>query len=376
MLRKLSNKLVSLMELRFRFKYPKKNKILLYDEIHAPILKEIIKKNFNILELRKKRIYFWIYVKQIIFLDFSFKTYSINYIKYTSPKIIISFNDARFQMYELKKDFKKIIFISVMNGLRFDKWFKENKKLWLNNKKKLNGDYFFTLNKHYISQYQKIIDADYRVLGHFRNNLVKVQKSKFKKEFLYISQVHDSSKIKGGIDYEHFNYRTKLLNFINLYLSYSNKKLHILLRRSKESLGQKNEIKFYKNIFKSNCVFHQNSNWKKKYEIMDSFENIIFSFSTMGYEAISRKKKIAIFVPDKINGSNFHFGWPGPHNRKYSFFSTNKLNYDEVKRVLNNIYYCSQSKWNKEHYHFLKDQFHYDDYNQSLVKLLSKLTNN
>ena len=87
------------------------------------------------------------------------------------------------------------------------------------------------------------------------------------------------------------------------------------------------------------------------------------------------KKKIAIFVPDKINGSNFHFGWPGPHNRKYSFFSTNKLNYDEVKRVLNNIYYCSQSKWNKEHYRFVKDQFHYDDYNQSLVKLLSKLTN-
>ena len=56
MLRKISNKLVSLLELRFRFNYPKKNKILLYDDIHAPILKEIIKKNFNILELRKKRI--------------------------------------------------------------------------------------------------------------------------------------------------------------------------------------------------------------------------------------------------------------------------------------------------------------------------------
>ena len=375
MFKKVSNRLISLSKLRFRFDYPKKNKILLYDEIHAQILKEILKTNFNILELRKKRLYFWIYIKQIFFLDFSFKTYSINFIKHTSPKIIITFNDARFQMYELKKDFKNISFISVMNGLRFDKWFKQNKKLWLNNKKKINGDYFFTLNKHYITQYQKIIKADYRVLGHFRNNLVKVKKTKFKNEFLYISQVHDSYKIEGGVDYEHLNYRTKLLNLINLYLSESNKKIHILLRRSQESLAQKTEIEFYKNIFKSNCILHQNSDWKKKYEIMDSFENIIFSFSTMGYEAISRKKKIAIFVPDKINGSNFYFGWPGPNNKKYSFFSTTKLNYNEVKRILNNIYNCSQSKWNKEHFPFLKNQFHYDDYNKSLVKLLSVLIN-
>ncbi len=375
MLRKLFKKLISLSELRFRFNFPNKSKILLYDEIHAQILKNIIKKNFNILELRKKKIYFWIYLKQIFFLDFSFKTYSINYIKYTSPKIIITFNDARFQMYELKKDFKTISFISVMNGLRFDKWFKENKKLWLNDKKKLNGDYFFTLNKYYISQYQKIINADFRVLGHFRNNLVKVKKSKFKNEFLYISQVHDSYKIKGGIDYEHLTYRTKLLKLINLYLSHSNKKIHILLRRSNDSSRQKIEIEFYKNIFKSNCVFHQNTNWKRKYEIMDNFENIIFSFSTMGYEAISRKKKIAIFVPNKINGSKFYFGWPGPFKKKYSFFSTNKLNYNEVKRILDNIYYCPQSKWNKDHYPFLKDQFHYDDSNKSLKKLLTELTN-
>ena len=61
-------------------------------------------------------------------------------------------------------------------------------------------------------------------------------------------------KNKGGIEYEHFNYRTKLLNFINLYLSYSNKKLHILLRRSKESLDKKMKLNFIK-IYSNQIAF-------------------------------------------------------------------------------------------------------------------------
>ena len=58
MLRKISNQLISLWKLRFRFDYPKKNKILLYDEIHASTFKEIIKMDFSILELRKKKFIF------------------------------------------------------------------------------------------------------------------------------------------------------------------------------------------------------------------------------------------------------------------------------------------------------------------------------
>ena len=46
---------MSIPKINFRFDLPKKNKLLLYDEVHSHILKEIIKTNFNILELRKKK---------------------------------------------------------------------------------------------------------------------------------------------------------------------------------------------------------------------------------------------------------------------------------------------------------------------------------
>ena len=246
---------MSIPKINFRFDLPKKNKLLLYDEVHSHILKEIIKTNFNILELRKKKIYFWIYLKQIFFLDFSFKTYSINYIKFTSPKIIISFNDARFEMYDLKKVFKNISFISVMNGLRFDKWFKENKKLLLNKKKKLYGDYFFVLNKYYIPKFQNLINSEYNLLGHFRNNSVKISNTTIRGQFLYISQTWEEKK---DIDFH-----VKLLSFINLYLSRHNKKIHILLRRTSNNILLKDEIDFYKKFLNQIVYFIKLMNGKK-----------------------------------------------------------------------------------------------------------------
>ncbi len=365
MYKKIINNFKPILNIKFRFDLPKKNKLLLFDEVHSLVLRDIIKKNFNILEVRKKKLFFWIYIKQIIFFDFTFKTYCKNFIQFTSPKVIITFNDARFQMYELKNSFKNIYFVSIMNGQRFNYWFKIKKKLW---PRKLQGDYFFVLNKHYIPKYKKIINSQFHTLGHFRNNSVNIGKTKFNKQFLFISQIFDNKK--------EVNFHIKLLSLVNLYLSNSNKKIHILLRRSKKNLLLQDEINFYKKIFQSNCVLYQIDKWKKKYELIDKFENIIFTLSTMGYEAIARKKKVAIFTPNYFNGSKVHFGWPAPYNKKFKFFSTKNITYDEVKRILKNVNNCSQSNWNTKHYNLIKDQLYFDKNNKEFRNFILKLLKN
>ena len=364
----------------FKYDLPEKNRLLLFDEMHSATLRQIIKRDFNILELRKKKIYFWIYFKQLIFFDFSFKTYCKNYIKFTSPKVIITFNEARFEMYELKNLFKDVSFISLMNGTRNNYWFKSNKKIIPKN---LKCDYLIVLNKYFIPKYNKLIKSDYRAFGHFRNNSVKIKKTKFKKQFLLISQVHESPVT--GLDHQTANFHIKLLKFMNMYLLNSNKKLHILLRRNIKSPRYSLEVDFYKKIFKSNCIFHQSTEWRKKYELLDKFENIVFTFSVMGYEAIARKKKVAVFSPNKINNfispdnfvaSKYHFGWPGPYKKKYNFFSTRKLTYKEVARVLKNVNGCNQNDWNRKYYPAIKDQFYFDKNNEKLRSLILKLINN
>jgi len=360
--------------LKFRFDLPKKNKILLFDEIHADALKIIFKKDFNILGVREKNIYFWIYLKQIIMLNFKFETYCINYIKYTSPNVIICFNTLRFQLYELKNYFKNIYFISISNGTYFDNKFKVIKKTWPKN---LKCDYLFINNKFNISNYKKIIKSKYRIIGYFRNNLVKINKTKPNKQFLYLSTLYETHR--GEIDHGPNNFHKKLLNYINLYLIKYNKKIHVLLRSSKEYPGYRFEIDYYKKIFKSNCIFHQSSQWRKKYRKLDEFENIIFTFSAMGYEAIARKKKVAVFAPYQTKFSNYnhsvktYFGWPGPDRKKFSFFSTKKITFNEVERVLNNVINCNQSDWNEKHYNIIKDQSYFDDGNKEFRNFIRKL---
>lgn len=361
--------MIRFFQIKFRFDFPDPKKILLLDEVHSVTLKEIVRKDFNILYFRKKEIYFWIYLKQIIHFDFSFKTYCNNYIKYISPKVVVTFNDARLEMFELKNIFKGICFITIVNGVRFQDWFVEKKKRW---PKTLKCDYIFTINKYYHKKYQKIIESNYRAIGHFRNNLVKVGKIKFHKQFLFISQNHLIPPVGNSDEFK--NFKEKLLVNINSYLLKKNQKLHILLRAPKNSLAGKHEVDFYKKCLNSNCVFYQSSNWKKKYEIIDKFENIIFMFSTMGYEAVARKKKIAAFAPKKLQSSKYYFGWPGPDLKMYSFFSTQNINQKTVAKVLKNVSNCSQNKWNKKYYNVIKDQCYFDEDNKSIKDTILNIT--
>ena len=363
--------------LKFTFILPKPKKILLFDEGHSELLKVIIKKDFNILRVRRKKINILIYLKQIIFFDFKFSTYCKNYIKFISPKVVITLNTKREEFYKLKHSFNNIYFISVMSGLCYNDDFKNKKKDTLI---PLQCDYFFVVNKYYINKFQKFIKSEFDVLGHHKNNLVGVNKTKFKGEFLFISRLYE--------DKYTMNFNKILLNFINLYLSRHNKKLHILLKGDATLLKKvgperleivrrmhEEEINFYKKIFKSNCVFYNSSSWKKKYQILDNFDNIISTYSGMGYEAISRKKKIVFFAPKKFSGSNYYFGWPAPldNQKKYNFFSSKNLTYKEVERVLNNIKNCTQYSWEKKYYPVVKDQSYFNKDNKKLKDIILKL---
>jgi surface carbohydrate biosynthesis protein len=352
-----------LCKIKFRFDFPLPEKILLFDESHSLILKEIIKKNFSILKVRdKKEIYFWIFLKQIIFFDFKFLTYCKNYIKFISPKVLITFIDTDRRFFELNNTFTNIQFLSIQNGCRVEKNTMFYNKLYTQ-PKKLKCDHVFVFNKFYIKEYKKIIDSKYHVLGNFKNNIVKIDKTKINGDFLFLSQFSNSNKMNRKIE-------IKLVNFLKLYLNKSGKKLHIILR-NRDSLKDKNdEINFYNKIFQSKCIFPKTTDWKKPYEILDKFENIIFMYSTLGFEAIARKKKVAIFSPIKDFNGKPNFAWPATFQKKYNFFSAKNLTYNEIKRVLDNVKNCSQINWEKKYYSVVKDQLYLNKNNTKLKKVI------
>jgi hypothetical protein len=353
---RLIDKIKRFSKIKFRFDFPKPKKILQYDELESNVLKNIIGHDFNIMPRHKTEIYFWIFIKQIIFFDLSFLTYFKNYIKFTSTKIVINFIDNDLFFYTLKHKIDGVQFIVIQNGIR-----PPNSIIFKNKKnrvfKDLKCDHFFAFNKYIIEKFKKNLQSNFYILGHYRNNMVKINKTKYKNSYLFISRKEIS---------------LKLLKLIALYFIDSNQKLNILLK-SNNHLGQINEIKFYKNFFKSNCIFLKHTSFEEKYKTLDKFENIIFTNSTLGYEAISRKKKIAIFPTNKVFFDKNIFGWPKKNQKENDFFKAKKLDYSEVKRVLDNVYNCKQSDWEKKYYKNIKDLMYFDKKNLRFKKFIDEI---
>ena len=88
------------------------------------------------------------------------------------------------------------------------------------------------------------------------------------------------------------------------------------------------------------------------------------------------KKKVAIFSPKKHKNFKYYFGWPAPSQNKFNFFSAKNLTYNEIKRVLDNVYNCSQTYWEKKYYQMIKDQMYIDLNNKKLIKVINNILEN
>lgn len=332
------------------------------DEKNNDLMQKILRQNFIVLPSINKKIYVRVFLKQILKLDFKYTTYYKNFIKHVSPKIVITFIDNNKFFYTLKDKFKDIKFIAIQNGNRkiTSPFFKKN---YL---KILKCDHIFLFNHYLIKEYKKIIKSQYHVLGSYKNNMVSIKKTEFKKSFLYISQYLKSYKL-------HKNFILNFLALIDKFFFENNLEINILLR-SKKFSDIEDEKNFYRKNFKSNCIFHKSdTNWRESYRIVDKFDTIIFIDSTLGYEAISRKKKVAIFSLKTLENKKEKFGWPANIKKKYYFFLAKELSYNEIKRVLTNVYNCRQSYWEKKYYACIKNQIHIDKNNSKIKDLIIKI---
>ena len=59
----------------------------------------------------------------------------------------------------------------------------------------------------------------------------------------------------------------------------------------------RSRINFYK-ILKSNCIFHQSTDWKK-YKSMINLKILYLQYSTLDMRQLE-EKKVAIFTPNKL----------------------------------------------------------------------------
>jgi surface carbohydrate biosynthesis protein len=349
----------------FFFK-PKKKKILIYDRVSKDFLGVFFNKNdYEILDVRYESINIYVIIVTLLKYNFSnfINNYKKTFIEIVSPKIVVSAIDNDIAFYKLKDIYGKPKYICFQNGLRTNNFYIQCKNYIKTTKKKLRADHIFLLGSNEKKRMIKIIKSEFHCLGSVKNNYYSISKKKRIKKIksiMYISQFNmDMFK---RCFYETFNEDKKIFNF--LYKFCKEKKIK-LVYGSKLDLSMENYIR--NNLPKGDWIYHPRINTKKTYTNLNKQEMIVFSWSTLGFEALAKGIKCVSFhkfFPSK--GGNIKYA-------KTGFFWSSLKNYYQFKKMLIRVISVSDSKWKKIANKYSSEILDYDPDNKNVKKILKKI---
>ena len=354
------------------FKIPRKSSVILYGKSSKVLKKTLNEKYTSKICIDRNEINLFIFILTLLNGRISFLNYVKTFIKFVDPKIIITFVDTDIDFYKLKFFYPNKFFISVQNGHRiegslfFTELIKAKKK-----KISLKIDYYFVFNNQYAKFIKKFIKCKTFEKGSYRNNSIKIKKNKkLIKDLLFISQYYSAAQINIS-NKEHsifYSVEKKLLSILKKYCLKNKLNLIILLRRS----GPKaeDEKNFYSSFLKNNF---KGLREKNAYNFIDKYKNIFAIDSTLGYEALGRKKKVFFFRrPIKIKKKYFKHSYRWPKYIEENNFTTDDISEKNIFRILKKNLNINYNKWLKINNKHVNSLMTYEYKNKTLLELIKK----
>ncbi len=349
---------------KWNFQKPKKKKFLIYDIAHSGYLFHYIKKKESaIYYTRWEEINFFILYNAIT--NYGFKNLRNNYKKiffnYVEPKIAITLMTSYTAFYELKKQFPNITTIAIQSDVGNDVFFRTIKAA---KKNTFSCDYFLFFSDSFKKLYEKYIKIKKKsiVIGSLKNNYYN-NKNINDKKILFISKANKGSRVKNEI--------ILLRNIIEYLKKNKESKIDLCLKTDHTSI-----IEYFKNGLNSNYVNIIPK--KNSYLLIRHYRNIIFTDSTLGYECLSRGKKIISFGLGSLkkkwcidNGFNpiHKFGYPNIFKNE-GFCWSNTSSKKRIDELLKNILSMKQSAFKKKINKNKKSIMFFDPNNTKFKKLL------
>jgi len=363
---------------------PQKADVLVYDyESVEALLPYVNKYSHNIIAVRGESINLYCAILSIFTLDFwttsAFEAYVNKYILLVSPKVIITFIDNDVRFYEISNKFPDIKTIFIQNGRRA---ILSDVFATLSHDKKYHVDYMLVFNKSVGELYSSFISGAVIPIGSIKNNSVTISNNFEKNTVLLISSMGpypdpgmpyliDPNGEK--IDWTTFHAIDKfIVEFLDEWCYKNNKQLKVLGRTS----GSKSyEHLFYlNNLNKCKWRYIPRQGTYNSYHQIDTSEIIVFIDSTLGYEALARRKKTAAFICRAIllNSQSEKFGWPAKTDETGPYW-THELDVAIFSKIMDFLNSIDDIQWDS----VLKEQnsglMYFDQDNLKLQDLLKNL---
>jgi surface carbohydrate biosynthesis protein len=374
---------IFIIKSRKTFKKPSKIDLLIYDGTYPEVLIPYLKKyNYSVLFVRGESLNLHILIKSIFTKSFwlvnPFYSYTLNYIKTVSPKVILTYIDNKSDFYKLSKDLPHIKTVFIQNGSRsvigdvFDS---------VKSGEFYQVDFMLVHNEAIGKKYQDFIQGESISIGSFLLNLFQDKIDIIPNRIAFISQIrkqNNKSKVffyrpNGSPIYWDEFYQAEIFNikFLSDWCNRNKKNLLIIGSQKEDSVFEKN---FYSNIIgEENFQFIPKTDLFSSYRMIMQSEIVVFIDSTLGYESYGLGKKTASFSNRKINNSPRNtFGWPADFKER-GLFWTNYQDENDLEGIMNFLNVVSDKEWSKILKDYSSKLMVMDSGNTKLERILESL---
>ena len=368
-----SGSIFDVIKAKWIFTKPKKNKVLIYDSQSEQYSKYLFKKkDCEFLDVRYESFNIYVLILALKSLKFNkiIENYKKIYIELVDPKIVYTSVDNNPAFYKLKDIVKGPIYITDQIGMsKVEDSYKQDLFFGnLKNYKKINNkmpkvDHMFLFGENDKKKMSKLINGKIHLLGNTKNNHFIIRNKKASRKInsiLFISSAYYEAALKQ--DKIIFKHLCRFCEKRKIKISFAG--------RQTKNHPEKGE-NFYRNYFeKGNWTFLPRISTNKTYNNLNKQQMIVFAHSTLGFQAIAKGIKCAVFYecfPEK--GASGKFPKKGP-------FWTNSNNYQDFEKLLNKIIKYPNKKWLKISKKYSEKILRYRPYNIGKKKIIYKILNN
>lgn len=374
---------------RTSFRIPKRTSVV---QIHKDGLDVLVRyvDRPSISVVDPSELNFWILLQCLMSRKFQMKEYFAQAIKSHQPRVVITFIDNDPTFYQLKSLNSSPVYIAVQNGLRHNYAYAYRSGfvdhlLNAGGKNLLSADLICTFGKGSSLFFENNIRTKTLVTGNLKNNSMElVTPHKVEYDIVFMSQhapfdLEDQNEIvylnEASLSIQEFyEIESSVAKFLAQYCHDRSLRFLVSGKREPDELFER---KFFSDaIGDLPYAFLPRINPHSSYINAYNSGLVVVIDSTIGYELLSRGKKVAFFSARQFerrqkpnNGRDTCFGYPNAYSDTGVFW-TNFPDPNEYTRILDSMLEMTEAEWADQIQPYTEDLMAYRPGNTAFIQML------
>lgn len=348
--------LTRLRNTRIQLGRPTRADVVIYDEVGADeLLPFLDEARTVVLDLTGRVLNLWVLIGMLVRGGRSMHDYSIRYLAWVQPRLVITLIDTTPFVYRIKNAHPQITVVAVQNGWRsmeFETDIAREAAI-----DSLRADRVFCFGETAAELYRKHIDVEPTIIGSFRSNHVPVSPRATDDLVVLVStirpKVNLDARVLDHLGQPTVTYRTiyeRRTQLATLVANFCERK-GLRLAIAGKDMDPSRERAFYGSALANSTVqweFVPRTERLGSYALLDTARIVVSSSSTLGYEALARGCRSAFFMldPEVTGNIGERFAWPEPYANRGPFW-TNFFDESAINEILDFLHGLDDHKWNE-----------------------------